>query len=72
MGEACSTYGQGRGVNRDLVVKKPLGRPRRIWEDNVRMDFQEVECGYEDWIRLAHVRDRWRALVSAARNFRVP
>jgi hypothetical protein len=52
--------------------ERPLGRPRRRWEDNVRMDLQEVGCGCEDWIRLAQDRDRWRALVSAVRNLRVP
>jgi hypothetical protein len=76
MGGACSTYGVGRGVYRVLVGKpegkRPLGRPRRRWEDNVRMDLQEVGCGCEDWIGLALDSDRWRALVSAVRNFRVP
>jgi hypothetical protein len=52
--------------------KRPLGRPRRRWEDNARMDLQEVGCGCEDWIGLAQDRDRWRALVSAVRNLRVP
>jgi hypothetical protein len=52
--------------------KRPLGRPRLRWEDNVRMDLQEVGCGFEDWIGLAQDRDRWRALVSAVRNLRVP
>jgi hypothetical protein len=52
--------------------KRPLGRPRRSWEDNVRMDLQEVGCVCEDWIGLAQVMDRWRALVSAVMNLRVP
>jgi hypothetical protein len=52
--------------------KRPLGRPRRRWEDNVRMDLQEVGCGCGDWIGLAQDRDTWRALVSAVRNLRVP
>jgi hypothetical protein len=52
--------------------KRPLGRSRRGWEDNVRMDLQEVGYGSEDWIGLAQDRDRWRALVSAVRNLRVP
>ena len=52
--------------------KRPLGRPRRRWEDNIRMDLQEVGLGYEDWIGLAQDRDRWRALVSTVRNLWVP
>jgi hypothetical protein len=68
--------GEGRGVYRVLVGKpegkRPLGRPRRRWEDNSRMDLQEVECGCVDWIGLAQDRDRWRALVSAVMNRRVP
>jgi hypothetical protein len=68
--------GEGRGVYRVLVGKpegnSPLGRPWRSWEDNIRMDLQEVGCGREDWIGLAQDRDRWRALVSAVRNLRVP
>jgi hypothetical protein len=65
-----------RGVYRVLVGKpegrRPLGRRRRRWEDNVRMDLQEVGCGCEDCTGLAQDRDRWRALVSAVRNLRVP
>ena len=68
--------GEGRGVYRVLVGKherkRSLGRPRRRWEDNNRMDLQEVGLGYENWIGLAQDRDRWRALVSAVRNLRVP
>jgi hypothetical protein len=68
--------GEGRGVYRVLVGKpegkKPLGRPRRRWEDNIKMDLQEVGSGCEDWIGLTQDRNRWRALVSAARNLRVP
>jgi hypothetical protein len=52
--------------------KRLLGRPRHRWEDNVRMDLQEVGWGCKDWIGLAQDRDRWRALVSAVRNLRVP
>ena len=60
-----------------VLVGKPegrrlLGRPRRRWMDNIRMDLQEVECGYVDWIGLAQDRDRWRTLVSAVMNLRVP
>jgi hypothetical protein len=68
--------GEGRGVYRVLVGKpegkRPLGRPKRRWEDNVRMDLREVGCGCEDWIGLTQDRDRWRALVSAVKNLRVP
>ena len=51
--------------------KRRLGRPRRRWEDNIKMDIQEVGCGGMDWIELAQDRDRWRALVSAVMNLRV-
>ena len=65
-----------RGVYRILVGKpegkRPLGRPRRRWVDNIRTDLQEVGCGYMDWIGLAQDRDRWRTLVSAVMNLRVP
>ena len=68
--------GDGRGVHRVLVgkpeVKRPLGRPRRRWEDNINMVLQEVEGGCGDWMELAQDRDRWRALVSTVRNLRVP
>ena len=67
--------GQGRGVHRVLVGKRegkrPLGRPRRRWEDNIKMDLQEVVGGCEDWMELAQDRDRWRALVSTVMNLRV-
>ena len=52
--------------------KRPLWRPRRRWDDNIKMDLQEVGCGGMDWIDLAQDRDRWRALVSAVMNLRVP
>jgi hypothetical protein len=68
--------GEGRGVHRVLVGKpkgkRPLGRPRRRWEDNIKMDLQEEGGGYGDWMELAQDRDRWRALVSGVMNFRVP
>ena len=53
-------------------VKRPLGRPRRRWEDNIKMDLQEVEGSCEDWMELAQDRDSWRALVSTVMNLRVP
>jgi len=52
--------------------KKPLGRPRRKWEDNIKMDLQEVGCGVMDWIKLVQHSDKWRALVNAVMNLRVP
>ena len=68
--------GEWRVVYRILVGKsegkRPLGRPRRRWEDNIKMDLQEVGCGGMDWVQLAQGRDRWRALVIAVMNLRVP
>jgi len=68
--------GEERGVYRVLVGKperkSPLGRRRRRWVDNIRMDLQEVGFRYMDWIGLAQDRDRWRRVVSAVMNFRVP
>ena len=68
--------GEERGVYRVLLGKpegrRPLGRPRLIWVDNIRMDLQEVGYRYMDWIGLAKDRDRWRTLVSAVMNLRVP
>ena len=68
--------GEGRGVYRVLMGKpegrRPLGRPRLRWEDSIRMDLREVGCGCVDWMELAQDRDRWRALVSAVMNLRVP
>ena len=52
--------------------KRPLGKPRRRWEDNIKMDLQEVGCRGMDWIELDEDRDRWRALVNAVMNLRVP
>jgi hypothetical protein len=70
--------GEGRGVHRVLVRKpegkRPLGRPRPRWKDNIKMDLQEEEVGggCGDWMELAQDRERWRALVSTVRNVRVP
>ena len=68
--------GEGRGVHRVLVGKpegkRPLGRPRRRWEDNINMDLQEVKGCCGDWMELAQDRERWRALVSTLTNIRVP
>ena len=54
------------------VGKRPLERPKRRWEDTIMIDLQEVGCGGIGWIELAQVRDRWRALVNAVLNLRVP
>jgi hypothetical protein len=68
--------GEDRGVHRVLVgkpeEKRPLGRPRRRWEDNINMDLQEVGGSSEDWMELAEDTDGWRALVGTVKNFRVP
>jgi len=68
--------GERRGIYRVLVgkpeEKRPLGRPTRRWEDNIKMDLQEVGCGGMDWIELAQDRDRRRALVTVVMNLRVP
>ena len=52
--------------------KRPLGRPRRRWEDNIKMDLQEVGGGCGDWMELVHDRERWLELVGTVRNLRVP
>jgi len=68
--------GEDRVVHRVLVGKpegkRPLGRPRRRWEDNIKVDLQKVEGGRGDWMELAQDRDGWRALVGTVRDFRVP
>jgi len=74
--ERVERMGERRGVYKVLVGKpegkRPLGRPRSRWEDNIKMDLQEVGCGGVDWIELAQDRDRWWTLVNAVMNLRVP
>jgi hypothetical protein len=76
MGRTCGAYGRvkkgAQGVVGKAEEKRPLGRPRRRWEDNIKMDVQEVEGGRGDWMELAQDRDRWRALMSTVKNLRVP
>jgi hypothetical protein len=68
--------GEETGVQRILVGKpegkRPLGRPRRRWKDNIKMDLQEVGGGGGDWVMLVQDRDRWWALVTTVKNFRFP
>ena len=75
MGWACGAYGGGEGMYRVLVGnpegKRQLGRPRRRWDDNIKMDLREVGGG-GDWMALAQDRDRWRALMNTVMNFRYP
>ena len=76
MGGACSVYGERRGVYRVLVGKpegkRPLCRPRRRWEDNIKMDLQELGCGFMGWIELVQDSGRRRALVNVVMNLRFP
>ena len=76
MGGACSAYGGGerriQGFSGGMWGKDTMGRPRRRWEDNIKMDLQEVRCGGMNWIELPQDMDRWRALVNAVMNLRVP
>jgi len=76
MGRTRNTRRKRRGAYRVLVGKpegkRQLGKPRRRWEDNIKMDLQEAVCGGMDWIDLAQDRDRWRELVNAAMKFQVP
>jgi hypothetical protein len=72
----CGTHGEGRGVYRVLVGrtegKRPLGRPRRRWEDNIKMDFKEIGIDEANWIQLARDRFQWRDCVNTEMNLRVP
>ena len=72
----CATRFRTSSMHRILVgkpeEKRPLGRPRRRWEDNIKIDLQEVGRSCGDWMELAQNRDRWRALVNTVRNLRVP
>jgi hypothetical protein len=76
MGGHVARTGDERGVYKVLVVKhegkRPLGRRRRRWEDKIKMDLQEVGCGVVDWIGLAQDREKWRVIVNAVMNLRVP
>jgi transposase len=72
----CGTHGEGRGVYRVLVGrpegKKPLGRPRRRWEDNIKMDLRDIGIDGSNWIQLAQDRVQWRACVNTVMNLWVP
>jgi hypothetical protein len=76
MGGACGAHGGVRGAYNILVGRpegrRPLRRPRRRWEDNIKMDLMEIGFGDVDWINLAQDRDRWRVLVNTVMNLRVP
>jgi hypothetical protein len=76
MDGVCSTHGEKRNAYRILVGKperkRPLGKPRHRWEDNIRMNVREIGWGGMDWIDLAQDRDQWRALVNTVMNLRVP
>jgi hypothetical protein len=76
VGWTCGTRGEGKGVYRVLVGrpegKRPLGRPRRRWEDNIKMDLREIWIDGAKWIQLAQDRVQWRACVNTVMNLRVP
>jgi hypothetical protein len=76
MGRACTTKGEARNAYRILVGKpegkRPLGRPKRRWVDNIKMDLREKGLDGLDWVELAQDRDQWRALVNTVMNLRVP
>jgi hypothetical protein len=76
MGEHVARIGEVRGAYSILVGRpegrRPLGRPRRRWVENIKVDLREIVFGDVDWINLAQDRDRWRALVNTVMNLRVP
>jgi hypothetical protein len=76
MGKSCSQNEEGRSAVNILVSKptgkRPLGRPRRRWEDNIRMDLKEIGINTKNWVDSAQDKDYWRAVVNAALNLRVP
>jgi hypothetical protein len=75
VGGTCGTHGKGRGIYSVLVGrpegKRQFGRPRRIWEDNIKMDLREIEIDGANWIRLAQYKVQWRDFVSTVMNLRV-
>jgi hypothetical protein len=71
VGGTCGTHGEGRGVYR-VLDGRPLGRPRRRWEDNIKMDLREIGIGGTNWIQLAQDRVQWQACVNTVMNLRVP
>jgi hypothetical protein len=76
VGEICGMHGEGRGVYRVLIGrsegKRPVGRPRRRWEDNIKVDLREIGIDGANWIRLAQDRVQWRTFVNTETNLRVP
>jgi hypothetical protein len=75
VGRACGTHGRGEkrvhGFGGKTRRKRPVGRPRRIWEDGIKLDLREIGWGVVEWIHLIQDRDRWQALVNAVMNLRV-
>jgi hypothetical protein len=76
VGWTCGTQGEGRGVYRVLVgrpeCERPLGRPRRRWEDNIKIDLREIGIDGANWIQLAQDRVQWRTFVNMVKNLRAP